>query len=69
MAKKGGLDLDSILDQALDDFDEIEIAEKTKKVSASTKSQNVKKNDLPVADKAGNSKEKINSKVHSYHDI
>ena len=32
MAKKGGMDLDSILDQALDDFEEIESAENAKKV-------------------------------------
>ena len=32
MSKKGGIDLDSILDQALDDFEEIESAENANKV-------------------------------------
>lgn len=32
MSKKGGIDLDSILDQALDDFEEIELAQNARKV-------------------------------------
>jgi hypothetical protein len=58
MAKKGGIDLDSILDQALDDFDEIESAESAKKASARATAQNAKKKDALAADKAANSKEK-----------
>lgn len=58
MAKKSGIDLDSILDQALDDFDEIESAESAKKASARASAQNAKKKDALAAEKSGNSKDK-----------
>ena len=68
MAKKGGIDLDSILDQALDDFDEIESAESAKKASARASKQNAKKKDPVAADKSGNSNEKPTAtKVCSLH--
>jgi hypothetical protein len=70
MAKKGGIDLDSILDQALDDFDEIESAESAKKASARASAQNTKKKDPLAGEKATNSKEKpTTTKVCSYHDF
>ena len=45
MAKKGGMDLDSILDQALDDFEEIESAENAKKVLNRGSKQSGRKNE------------------------
>jgi hypothetical protein len=70
MAKKGGIDLDSILDQALDDFDEIESAESAKKASARASAQTAKKKDPLAAEKAANSKEKpTTTKVRLYHDL
>ena len=46
MAKKGGMDLDSILDQALDDFEEIETAENAKKVLSRGSKQSGRKSEI-----------------------
>ena len=65
MSKKGGVDLDSILDQALDDFDEIETADIKRKALLKAERQTSKKNDLLAAQKLISSKDtqKISSKV------
>ena len=65
MSKKGGVDLDSILDQALDDFDEIETADIKRKALLKAERQTSKKNELLAAQKLINSKDtqKNSSKV------
>ena len=51
MSKHDGIDLDSILDQALDDFEEIEIAQSAKKVVNVGVRQSAKGVDQAVTDK------------------
>lgn len=51
MSKHDGIDLDSILDQALDDFEEIEIAQSAKKVVNVGVRQSAKGVDQVAADK------------------
>ena len=65
MSKKGGIDLDSILDQALDDFDDIETADTKRKALLKAEKQNSKKNEILAAQKLVNNKEtlKNSSKV------
>lgn len=65
MSKKGGVDLDSILDQALDDFDEIETADIKRKALLKAERQISKKNELLAAQKLISSKDtqKSSSKV------
>ena len=58
MAKKGGVDLDSILDQALDDFEEIESAENAKKVLSRGDRQSGNKTQQLTAERAAQNKEK-----------
>ena len=52
MSKNGGIDLDSILDQALDDFEEIELAQSAKKVVNIGARQSTKDGDQMVTEKA-----------------
>jgi signal recognition particle GTPase len=54
MSKTSGLDLDSILDQALDDFDEIEISENAKKLIAEEAKQSNKNSPVKAVKKMGN---------------
>ena len=61
MSKKGGIDLDSILDQALDDFDEIETADIKRKALLKAEKQNSKKNESLTAQKLNSSKEALKS--------
>jgi hypothetical protein len=61
MSKKGGVDLDSILDQALDDFDEIETADIKRKALLKAERQNTKKNESLAAQKLNSSKEALKS--------
>ena len=58
MSKKGGIDLDSILDQALDDFEEIESAENANKVLKKGERQSGNKGDVQAAEMAARSKSK-----------
>ena len=52
MSKHDGIDLDSILDQALDDFEEIELAQSAKKVVNSGVRQGTKDGDQTATEKA-----------------
>ena len=61
MSKKGGIDLDSILDQALDDFDEIETADIKRKALLKAEKLNSKKNESLAAQKLISSKEAVKS--------
>ena len=61
MSKKGGIDLDSILDQALDDFDEIETADIKRRALLKAEKQNSKKNESLATQKLNSSKETLKS--------
>ena len=58
MSKKGGIDLDSILDQALDDFEEIESAENAKKVLSRGDRQSAGKSSQKAVEKASHNGQK-----------